>query len=334
MATMVKATGTESLAKLAKTALHDEDAAVELMIRLRWPNGVACPKCGGSDPYRIKPRAQKGRPARRGLFCCRACKRQFSYSTGSVFEASHVSASNWLMAIHLMSASKKGLSAHQLHRMMGITYRAAWFINHRLRHAMATNADVFMKLSGTVEVDETYVGGKRRAGSRKDGRTTLTGRPGPNDKTKVPVVALVERKGRAVAFPVERVDGRTLQDAIRSRTRPTTTHMMSDELHSYDGLSMGFAGHSTVKHSAGEYVRDDVHTNSVEGFFAIFKRGLIGTFHHVSKGHLHLYCDEFGYRYSTRTALGYTDGDRAAGIVLGAEGKRLTYKKRSGDRAA
>jgi hypothetical protein len=145
---------------------------------------------------------------------------------------------------------------------------------------------------------------------------------------------LVERKGRAMAFPVERVDGRTLQDAIRKHTRPATTHMMSDDLNAYHALGMGFAGHSTITHSTGEYVRGDVHTNTVEGFFAIFKRGIVGSFHHVSKGHLHLYCDEFAYRYSTRTALGYTDGDRAAGIVLGAEGKRLTYKQPEGNRAA
>ena len=328
------ATGIQTLAKLAKTALHDEAAAVELMIKLRWRNGVACPLCGGADPYRLHPRAQPGRPARRGLFKCRACKKQFSVTTGTVFEASHVSASNWLMAIHLMSASKKGMSAHQLHRMLGITYRAAWFVFHRLRHAMATNADVFAKLSGAVEVDETYVGGKRRAGGRNRSGKASTGRPQPKDDTKIPVVALVERKGRAIAFPVERVDGRTLQTAIRQVTRPGATYMMSDELHAYDGLSMGFVGHDTIKHSAGQYVKGEIHTNTVEGFFSLLKRGIVGTFHHVSKGHLHRYCDEFSFRYSTRTALGWTDGDRAQELVLGAEGKRLTYKKRSGDCAA
>lgn len=324
---------THNLAVLAKAGLHDEDKAVELMIQLRWPNGVACAHCGGSDPYRLKPRAQKGRPPRRGLFACRACKKQFSYSTGSVFEASHISASNWLMAIHLMSASKKGLSAHQLHRMLGITYRAAWFINHRLRYAMATNANLFQKLSGTVEVDETYVGGKRRAGGRNRSGKPSVGRPQPQDITKTPVVALVERKGRAMAFPVERVDGRTLQEAIRSRVH-LNAHMMSDELHSYDGLSMGFAAHDTIKHSDGVYAKGPIHTNTVEGFFALLKRGVVGSFHHVSKGHLHRYCDEFAFRWDYRVKLGYSDGDRAAKIVLGAEGKRLTFKKRSGDRAA
>lgn len=327
------ATGTTNLMHLAKAALYDEDKAVELMIRLRWPNGVACPNCGGSDPYRLKPRAQCGRPARRGLFKCRACKKQFSVTTGSVFEASHLSLSKWLMAIHLMSASKKGLSAHQLHRMLGCTYRAAWFVNHRLRYAMATNANLFQKLSGTVEVDETYVGGKRRAGGRNRNGKPSTGRPQPQDIVKTPVVALVERKGRALAFPVERVDGRTLQEAIRSRVH-LNAHMMSDELHSYDGLSMGFAAHDTIKHSDGVYAKGNVHTNTVEGFFALLKRGVVGSFHHVSKGHLHRYCDEFAFRWDYRAKRGYTDGERAAKIILGAEGKRLTFKKRSGDRAA
>lgn len=156
------ATGTENLINLAKAALTNEDAAVELMTRMRWPNGVACPKCGGADPYKLTPKAQPGRPASRGLYKCSQCKRQFSVTTGSVFEASHMPLSKWLMAIHLMSASKKGLSAHQLHRMLGVTYRAAWFAMHRLRYAMATNAGLFQKLTGTVEVDETYVGGKQK----------------------------------------------------------------------------------------------------------------------------------------------------------------------------
>ena len=149
---------------------------------------------------------------------------------------------------------------------------------------------------------------------------------------KTPVVALVERKGRAVCFPVERVDGHTLQSAIRKMTRPKTTHMMSDDLNAYHALDRGFAGHGTVKHSAGEYVRDDVHTNSVEGFFSLLKRAIIGTFHHVSKGHLHRYCDEAAFRYTHRTALGVSDEQRAQLLVLGAEGKRLTYKQPSGNR--
>ena len=224
--------------------------------------------------------------------------------------------SKWLMAIHLMSASKKGLSAHQLHRMLGVTYRAAWFAMHRLRYAMATNAGLFQKLTGTVEVDETYVGGKQKGPHASQRRY----------KNKAAVVALVERGGRVRAFPVERVDGQTLQKAIRENVS-LKANMMTDEHHAYDGLRMGFASHSTVTHSRGEYVRGTSHTNTVEGFFSLLKRGIVGSFHHVSKGHLHRYCDEFAFRYSNRAAMGVNDGERAALIILGAEGKRLTYKQ-------
>lgn len=323
MATMNPGTLTE----LAKVACSDESAAVELMTRLRWPNGPACPLCGGDAPYKLSPKATTKHPVRRGLFKCRACRKQFSVTTGTVFEASHVPMSKWLMAIHLMSASKKGMSAHQLHRMLGVTYKAAWFVMHRLRHAMASNASVFAKLSGTVEADETYVGGRRRIGptNKADRAALAVGRPGPKDKKLTPVMALVERQGRLRLFPVERVDGRTLQNAIRENVN-LDAHMMTDELHAYHGLDMGFASHNAIKHSAKEYVRGNVHTNTVEGVFSLLKRGIVGSFHHVSKGHLGRYCAEFEFRYNTRTALGYTDGQRAAALVLGAENKRLTYK--------
>jgi transposase-like protein len=307
----------------------DENAAIEMLESLRWPNGAVCPKCGGADPYRLTPKpTTTGRSIRKGLWKCRACRKQFTVKVGTVFEQSHIPVSKWLLAIHLLCASKKGMSAHQFHRMLGMTYRSAWFMAHRLRHAMTT--DGFMpKLSGLVEADETYVGGKRRAGNCKDGRTKLIGRPGPDDRQKTPVVALVERKGRVVCFPVERVTSKTLQDEIRSRVN-LATHMMTDDLKGYDGLNMGFMGHDTVTHSNGEYVRGDVHTNTVEGFFSILKRGLNGVYHHVSKGHLHRYCDEFAFRYSNRSALGVSDGERAALMILGAEGKRLTFKQPSG----
>jgi transposase-like protein len=316
------------------TAFRTEEEAIALLESLRWPNGVACPHCGGADPYKLMARnpTPGKRAVRKGLWKCSQCYRQFTVKVGTVFESSHIPVSKWLMGIHLLCASKKGMSAHQLHRMLGLQYRSAWFMFHRLRHAMADDS-LFLPLSGTVEADETYIGGKRRAGSRRDGRTMLIGRPGPSDAIKTPVLALVERKGRAVAFPVERVDGKTLQDAIRARTRPKSTHMMTDELHSYDGLHMGFAGHDTIKH-AREYVRENIHTNTVEGFFALLKRGIVGTFHHVSKGHLFRYCNEFAFRYSHRIALGVNDEDRSKLLVLAAEGKRLTFRQPAGNRAA
>ena len=327
------ANGTGNMSNLSK-CFSDETAARQLLESMRWPSGVACPRCGGADPYKLTVKASgKNKVARQGLYKCRACRKQFSSTTGTIFESSHVPISKWLLALHLICASKKGLSAHQLHRMIGVTYRAAWFMNHRLRLAMATQSFEYAdKLSGTVEVDETYVGGRRRIGptNAADRKKLAVGRPAPSDKKLTPVLALVERKGRVRVFPVGRVDGRTLQDAIRQRVH-LNAHMMTDELHGYGGLNNGFAAHDTIKHSKKEYVRGNVHTNTVEGFFSLLKRGIIGSFHHVSKGHLHRYCSEFEFRYNTRNV---TDGERAAALVLAAEGKRLTYKKGAGASAA
>lgn len=325
---------TGTLLKLAKR-FRNEEAAIRHLESLRWPNGAACPHCGGAEPYRLTSRGkvQGKRQIRKGLWKCNACRRQFTVKVGTIFEQSHIPVSKWLLALHLLAASKKGMSAHQFHRMLGVTYRSAWFMAHRLRHAMATDAGIFQKFSGTVEVDETYVGGKRRVGGRNRNGKPMIGRPQPGDAVKTPVVVLVERKGRAVAFPIERVDGRTLQTAIRERVHPVA-HMMSDELHAYDGLSMGFAAHDTIKHSDGVYAKGNIHTNTAEGFFALLKRGIVGTFHHVSKGHLHRYANEFAFRYSTRDAMGVNDEQRAAMIVRAAEGKRLTFKQPSSNRAA
>lgn len=316
---MASTNGTGNLSLLGKH-FGDENAARLLLERLRWPNGVACPRCGGAEPYKLNPKPSGKNPARQGLYKCRACKRQFSSTTGTIFESSHVPLSKWLLAIHLLASSKKGMSAHQLHRMLGVTYRAAWFMAHRLRHAMNQDGTL-TKLDGVVEVDETYVGGPRR---RKPGR------PAPTDKDKTPVMALVERGGRVRAMPLERVTGDNVQDIIRKEVA-LNAHMMSDELNVYHPLSMGFRKHDMIKHSDGVYVRGDVHTNTVEGFFGLLKRGIVGSFHHVSKGHLGRYIDEFSFRYNSR---GVSDGERAASIISGAEGKRLTYRQPSGNRAA
>jgi transposase-like protein len=321
-----------NLSTLAKE-FSDEDTARELLEKWRWPNGAACPHCGGCDPYKLTPRATSKKPGRKGLYKCRACRKQFTVTVGTVFEDSRIPISKWMMGAHLLASSKKGISAHQLHRNLGISYKAAWFMAHRLRFAMASGPMAEL-LKGVVEADETYVGGRRRVGptNKADREKLAKGRPGPNDKKLTPVVALVERGGKVRAFPVERVDGRTLQNAIRSRVS-LDTNMMTDELHAYDGLSMGFKSHSTIKHSAKQYVRGTVHTNTAEGFFSLLKRGINGTFHHISKGHLHRYCSEFEFRYNTRTALGYSDGQRAQMLVQGIEGKRLTYKMPSGSSA-
>lgn len=327
---MASAKSTGNLTNLSKH-FSDENSARELLERLRWNGQPACPRCGGADPYKLTPKASGKNPARQGLYKCRACKKQFSSTTGTIFESSHVPLSKWLLAIHLLAASKKGMSAHQLHRMLGVTYRAAWFMAHRLRHAMAEDGTL-SKLSGTVEADETYIGGRRRLGptNKADRARLATGRPGPKDKKLTPVMALVERGGRVRIFPIERVDGRTLQDAIRANVH-LNTRMVTDDLHAYHGLDMGFAKHDTINHSAKKYVVGDIHTNTVEGVFSLLKRGIDGAFHHISKGHLHRYCSEFEFRYNRRKM---SDGERAADIITGAEGKRLTYKQPSRTSAA
>jgi transposase-like protein len=308
--------GTVNLSELAKH-FSNEDKARELLEQMRWgASGAVCPRCGGADPYKLTAKPGSTSGVRKGVWKCKGCRKQFTVTVGTVFEDSHVPISKWLLSIHLICASKKGMSAHQLHRMIGVTYKTAWFIFHRLRYAMSQEP-LASKLRGVVEVDETYVGGVRKNG---------TGRPPAHDGKKTAVMALVERGGSVRAFPMERLDSRGVQDEIRARV-DRSAHMMSDEWKQYDGLDMGFARHGRIKHSDGVYVRGDVHTNTVEGFFSLLKRGIIGTFHHVGKGHLSKYCDEFAFRYSLRSI---TDGERAGVLVLNAEGKRLTYKQPAG----
>jgi transposase-like protein len=310
-------TGTGNLASLAKAALSDDNSARELLETLRWPNGVACPHCGGADAYRLNTRPTAKNPGRIRLWKCSQCAKQFNVTVGTVFEGSHIPVRKWLMAIHLMCASKKGMSSHQIHRMLGITYRAAWFLMHRLRHAMESNEGLFAQLTGVVEADETYVGARNKRGTKR-------GRPGP-DSHKAPVVALVARGGQARLFPMERVTSNNLRAALRKNVHPSSTSM-TEEFQVYTKAGKEFAKHETVNHGLGEYVRGHVHVNTAEGIFSLFKRGLTGAFHHVSKGHLPRYTTEFEFRWNTRTALGVDDGERAGMLVRGAEGKRLTYK--------
>ena len=309
------ATGDMNLSKLAKQ-FSDETSARAFMEELRWgknAKNAACPRCGGADPYRLTAKPGSKSPVRPGVWKCRACRKQFTVTVGTVFESSHIPLSKWLLAIHLLASSKKGISAHQLHRNLGITYEAAWFMAHRLRYAMNMGplADL---LDGIVEVDETYVGGRRRG---------KQGRPG-GDSHKTPVVALVERKsGRVRAMPMPRVTEKNLRETISQHVKPSA-RLMTDELSSYVPVGGTLASHESVRHSDREYVRGDVHTNTVEGFFSLLKRGVHGVYHHVGRGHLGRYCDEFAFRYENRHA---SDGDRAALVVSGADGKRLTYKQ-------
>jgi transposase-like protein len=307
-----------NLSKLAKH-FSDEDAARTLLERMRWPNGAACPHCGGCDPYKLTPKP--GSKTRKGVYKCRACRKQFTVTVGTIFEDSHIPLSKWLLAIHLLCASKKGMSAHQLHRMLGVTYKSAWFMAHRLRYAM-TQEPLASKLSGIVEADETYVGGKERA-TGKRGR--------PKNSKKVGVVALVERGGKIRAFPMSRITADRIREAVCENVSENA-RLMTDESPLYTMIGRTIvASHETVMHSLQEYVRGDCHTNTVEGFFGLLKRGINGIYHHVGKGHVGRYVDEFVFRYDTRKL---TDAERAVLAVRGGDGKRLTYKQPAGTSAA
>jgi transposase-like protein len=300
----------------------DEDKAREYLEFLRWGNNTpACPHCGGADPYRL--RKYSGSSTRKGLWKCRACRKQFTVTVGTVFESSHVKLTKWLQAIYLLGASKKGISAHQLHRMLGVTYRSAWFMAHRLRYAMTTGP--LAKLSGTVEIDEAYVGGKRKGGK---------GRRPADGGRKAAVAVLVERDGNVRAMPMERIDGDSMEREIKNYVAPDS-RLMTDETNIYHSIRVkghqqiaGMERH-TVNHGAGEFVRGDVHTNTAEGFISLLKRGIVGTFHHIGKGHLGKYVSEFEFRYNARKVA---DKDRPGLIVTSAEGKRLTYKQPVGAR--
>lgn len=303
-----------NLASLAKH-FSDEDSARDLLEEMRWgKDGAVCPKCGGADPYKLVAKATSKKPGRKGLYKCKACRKQFTVTVGTVFEDSRIPLSKWLLAIHLIASSKKGMSAHQIHRNLGISYKAAWFMMHRLRYAMSAGPLAEL-MTGTVEMDETYVGGKRKF--------SRGGRPGVNDDNKTPVVALVERgTGRVKAAPMQRVTSENLGAALRQTVR-VGSKVMTDEYPAYKSATKGFE-HDTVKHRDKEYVRGNTHTNTVEGFFSLLKRGVNGVYHHVSRGHLERYCDEFAFRYENRKV---SDSVRAGKLVMGAEGKRLTYKQ-------
>lgn len=291
---------------------QDTDKAREYLEALRWANGVICPHCGviGAH-YKLQ-----GKATRPGVYKCIACSDQFTVTVGTVFERSKIGLHIWLQAVHLMSASKKGISAKQLERMLGVTYKTAWFMAHRIREAMAPDYSQINNMGGNggaVEVDETYWGNARKAKS--------------SIADKMKVVSLVERDtGQKRSFHVANVTGATLRPILKSQLS-SKAHLMTDEAKFYTVLGREFAQHSKVNHSAKEYARGDVTTNTVESSFAILKRGLIGTFHHVSEKHLQRYATEFDFRWNTRSSQGFEDADRANVALRAIGGKRLTYRR-------
>jgi transposase-like protein len=293
--------------------LNDNDAAREMLEAILWPNGPVCPKCGAAGGYRLTPKP--GSTTRKGLVKCKACRKPFTVTVGTVFEDSHLPLGKWMHALYEMCACKNGVSALELSRKLDIGYEAAWFMCHRIRYAMGADPGAEM-LKGNVEVDEAYVGGKPRPGTgpHKRGRGT--------DKT--PVLALVERGGNVRTRVVADVTGATLKAAIRENVDRTAT-INTDQFVSYLGIGAEFdGGHKSVDHSAGEYVgADGGSTNTAESFFARVKRSVIGVFHRVSREHLHRYMTEAEFRWNARKI---TDGTRTASAIKGAVGKRLTYK--------
>ncbi len=307
----------------------DDNAARKHLEGLMWPDGPVCPHCGAVDEATL----MKGKSHRPGLYNCRACDQPFTVTVGTVFERSKVPLSKWVYAAHLMASSKKGISAVQLHRMLEFgSYRTAWFVAMRLREAMRED-DTSTPLGGggkVVEADETYYG-RSNTGKRTKPKGTM--RPHKDRRPKRAIVALVERGGKARTFHVGSADKKTVAKVVRENVdRQSRLH--TDESQLYRGADKTFASHETVRHSAGEYTRGDVHTNSAEGFFGVFKKGMTGVYQHCGEKYLARYLDEFAFRHNTRVKLGVDDGERAALLAKGAAGKRLTLRPPKGSQAA
>jgi transposase-like protein len=296
-----------------------EDQARAILESIRWPDGPTCPHCGAKTVTRLSDSAKY----RDGLFQCNGCRGQFSVILGTVMQGSHITLRQWVQAFHSMCSHKKGVSALQLQRNLGLhSYQSAWFMAHRIRLAMKADP-VASKLGGIVEVDETFVGGKPRKGKRDQSGDLIVNKRGRGTK-KIPVVALVERGGKIKTRVVENVNADTLKAAIRESVEKTAA-IHTDESNCYAGIGQEFdGGHQTVNHSQGEYARGNVNSNTAESFFALLKRGVHGTFHHISKKHLPKYCDEFSFRWDERKV---TDGERTVEAIKGAEGKRMAYRE-------
>jgi transposase-like protein len=319
---------------LSAKVLQSEATAIAWVEARVWPDGPVCPHCGGVE--RIGKMG--GKATRIGLWKCYQCRKQFTVKVGTVFEDSHVPMNLWLQAMYLLCSSKKGISSNQLSRTLGVTLKTAWFMSHRIREAMrVVGVETMGGAGGIVESDETFIGTLEGAGGRQAARNRKRrGRAGWSHKNAV--LTLVERGGGARSF---HIDGAAISDIapiVRANVSREAT-IMTDEAKHYYGVGDEFAGHGTVKHSEDEYVRHEawidkadrlhvepIHTNTVEGYYSIFKRGMKGVYQHCKEKHLHRYLAEFDFRYSNRIRLGVDDVERTARAVQGIVGKRLTYR--------
>lgn len=309
---------------LSASHYHDEAAAYAYLEARVWPTGPVCPHCGGVE--RISKMA--GKSTRIGVHKCYQCRKQFRVTVGTVFESSHVPLNVWLQAVALLTSSKKGFSSNQLSRILGTTLKTAWFMSHRIREAMRDGVMAPMGGNGgIVEVDETYIGRKANAEpspQRRDRPYLKANRPKP----KRAVVSLVERGGKVRSFHVENADKATVNKIVNANIE-AESRIHTDESRIYSDVEMHFAQHETVRHTAGEYARGDVTTNTVEGYFSIFKRGMVGVYQHCAEKNLHRYLAEFDFRFNNRVKLGVGDIQRADIALQGIVGKRLTYRTTS-----
>lgn len=296
---------------LSAACFHEEEAAHGYLESVLWADGPTCPHCGNADAKRIG--TLKGKSTRIGVRKCYACRKPFTVKVGTVFESAHIPLHKMLQAVYLITSSKKGFSAHQLHRVLEITYKSAWFLAHRIREAMRTGGLAPMGGEGSVvEVDETFIGNKKDKPKRRGYAHKHT------------VLTLVSREGEARSFVVDNCKTETVMPVVRENIA-RETRIMTDEAGQYVHFGCEFADHQVVRHCAKEYVRGEAHTNTVEGYFSIFKRGMKGVYQHCGEKHLHRYLAEFDFRYNNRVSNGIEDHGRACRAIEGLVGKRLTY---------
>ena len=324
-----------NLKSIAKQHFSDPDAAREFFEKMFWPEGTVCPHCGlVGESYRLKAKPDSKKPVRPGVWKCKGCRKQFTVTKGTIFEDSHIPLNVWLMTIQLLCSSKKGMSAHQIHRMLGVTYKSAWFMMHRLRYA-STQDPMAAQLTGIIEVDEAYIGGRKRMPKPAPIKLTPGEQPKDNESpvdNKQPVVSMVQRGGDVRSYHVQRVTAATLRPILNWNIE-YGARIMTDSGTVLHG-AIHPRKHDQVNHSDGEYGRYEngvaITTNSVEGFFSLLKRGINGTFHHVSARHLHRYLSEFDFKYNTRKI---TDGERSCKLIGKMSGKRLMFKDLAGQAA-